>query len=119
MNIRFNEREWRLDPGRLERIREQARRAANEGITGAFEAVERAMSNLGVPMRPATPPPPPMPAMPSAPPTPGASTPSGESQTSGQKEMDIEQEREAILHMIAEGRVTPEEGDLLLEALEE
>ena len=30
---------------------------------------------------------------------------------------DIEQEREAILRMIAEGRVTPEEGDLLLEAL--
>ncbi len=110
MNIRFNEREWRLDPGRLERIREQARRAANEGITGAFEAVERAMSNLGVPMRPATPPPPP---------TPGASTPSGESLTNGQKEMNIEQEREAILRMIAEGRVTPEEGDLLLEALEE
>jgi hypothetical protein len=31
--------------------------------------------------------------------------------------VDLEQEREAILRMIAEGRVTPEEGDLLLEAL--
>jgi hypothetical protein len=30
---------------------------------------------------------------------------------------DVEQEREAILRMIAEGRITPEEGDLLLEAL--
>jgi len=67
------------------------------------------------PPTPPTPPAPPsMPAMPSAPPTPGAS----EGQASGQKDMDIDQEREAILRMIAEGRVTPEEGDLLLEALE-
>ncbi len=28
-----------------------------------------------------------------------------------------EQEREAILRMIAEGRITPDEGDMLLEAL--
>jgi hypothetical protein len=31
--------------------------------------------------------------------------------------VDLEKEREAILRMIAEGRITPEEGDLLLEAL--
>jgi hypothetical protein len=31
--------------------------------------------------------------------------------------VDIDQEREAILRMIAEGRLTPEEGDMLLEAL--
>lgn len=30
---------------------------------------------------------------------------------------DLEQEREAILRMIAEGRITPEEGDMLLEGL--
>jgi hypothetical protein len=35
----------------------------------------------------------------------------------GSQPIDIDQEREAILRMIAEGRVTPEEGDLLLEAL--
>jgi hypothetical protein len=29
----------------------------------------------------------------------------------------LEQEREAILRMIAGGRITPEEGDMLLEAL--
>jgi hypothetical protein len=29
----------------------------------------------------------------------------------------VEQERETILRMIAEGRISPEEGDLLLEAL--
>jgi SHOCT-like protein len=34
------------------------------------------------------------------------------------KPFNPEQEREAILKMIAEGRITPEEGDMLLEALE-
>ena len=38
--------------------------------------------------------------------------------TPGGPEYNLDQEREAILRMIAEGRVTPEEGDLLLEALE-
>jgi hypothetical protein len=33
-------------------------------------------------------------------------------------ELNPEQERIAILRMIAEGRITPEEGDLLLEALD-
>ena len=32
-------------------------------------------------------------------------------------EPNLEQEREAILRMIAEGRISPEEGDLLLEGL--
>jgi hypothetical protein len=32
--------------------------------------------------------------------------------------INIEQEREAILRMIAEGRISPEEGDMLLEALD-
>jgi hypothetical protein len=37
--------------------------------------------------------------------------------TTTAKPVDPEKEREAILRMIAEGRITPEEGDLLLEAL--
>ena len=37
--------------------------------------------------------------------------------TPGGPEYNLDQEREAILRMIAEGRITPEEGDLLLEAL--
>jgi hypothetical protein len=87
--------------------------------------VERAMSNLRVPATPA-PPSPPTPAQ--APPTPAAGSappldaaPGPEQQApplQGQRQvLDLEQEREAILRMIAEGRVTPEEGDLLLEAL--
>jgi hypothetical protein len=35
----------------------------------------------------------------------------------GASEPNLEQEREAILRMIAEGRISPEEGDLLLEGL--
>ncbi len=35
----------------------------------------------------------------------------------GGTEPDLEQEREAILRMIAEGRISPEEGDMLLEGL--
>jgi hypothetical protein len=144
INIRFNDREWRLDPERLERIREQARSAASEGITGALDAVERAMSNLRIPMPPPPRPPfgaPPVPPMPpvgrdkSGPyaPSPSGAAPAPVPQAQGEtaqdgvpgqqgpredhSPVDLEQEREAILRMIAEGRVTPEEGDLLLEAL--
>src|SRR5712692_3429466 len=72
--IRINDREWRLDPERLERIKEQARRAAAEGVSGALEAVERAVSNLHIPVPPPPPfapprgPRPPVPPPPFAPP---------------------------------------------------
>ncbi len=144
-HVRINDREWRLDPERLERIKEQARRAAAEGVSGALEAVERAVGNLRIPVPP-RPPTPPMPGMPvpPVPPTPPTSdqpgsvpvekattaegTAHGESSarrptsdnpaaTSNAPEPNLEQERIAILRMIAEGRITPEEGDLLIEAL--
>ncbi|TMB84221.1 MAG: DUF4097 domain-containing protein [Chloroflexi bacterium] len=144
VNVRINDREWRLDPERLDRIREQARRAAEEGVSGALEAVERAVSNLGMPVTPpppVSPTPPPMPGgpgpVPPMPPRPDWPMPNSQEGTAqggpveqqGQQgdnvdagapkvsALDVEQEREAILRMIAEGRITPEEGDLLLEAL--
>ncbi len=140
INVRFNDREWRLDPERLDRIKEQARRAASEGISGALEAVERAVSNLGVPKTPTPPKPPTPPApphgVPPVPPQPSHAAQQGTDQgeqgsqptangdgdasattSRPAPEYNLEQEREAILRMIAEGRVTPEEGDLLLEAL--
>lgn len=148
VRVRFNNREWQLDPARLERIKEQATRAANEGITGALDAVERAVRNLRVPptppssrppmppmppVPPMSPPPPPsfmppVPPVPPMPPFPGQGPSSAQSQsqgvTSGEAappvdagEPDLEQEREAILRMIAEGRISPEEGDMLLEGL--
>jgi hypothetical protein len=140
VRVRFNDREWRLDPERLDRIMEQARKAATEGIAGALEAVERAVGNLRVPTPPKPPAPPTHPAgpMPPEPPTPpsapaqamrtgtegGVQSEQPSQQASGEAASttdgpapDIEQEREAILRMIAEGRLSPEEGDMLLEGL--
>jgi hypothetical protein len=42
---------------------------------------------------------------------------SEEASINNASEPDLEQEREAILRMIAEGRISPEEGDMLLEGL--
>ena len=134
VRVRVNDREWRMDPERLERLKDQARRAATEGIVGALEAVEQAIGNLGFPKSP-KPPVPPTP--PSSPPPPAAGQTSrtenegfSQSEPSVQQngtseeaninnatEPDLEQEREAILRMIAEGRISPEEGDMLLEGL--
>ncbi len=80
----------------------------------------------------AVPPVPPVPPMPptggAVPPIPPYSTmpaqPAGETEAapveqaeSEADEPNLEAEREAILRMIAEGRITPEEGDMLLEGL--
>lgn len=135
MHVRFNDREWWFDPERLERIKEQARRAATEGVSEALEAVERAINKLHVP---GTPPPPEQaapegssPESPTATTTPedtptaatGPTTRLQQEQPAAQPEAapqqrNVEKEREAILRLVAEGRITPEEGDLLLEALE-
>jgi len=132
VNVRFNDREWRMDPERLDRIMDQARKATNEGISGALEAVERALSNIRVP-HPPTPPvspeqssvPPVSPASPVQPVSPvvpeAPVSPLSSVQETGStsNQANLEQEREAILRMIAEGRITPEEGDMLLESLGE
>jgi hypothetical protein len=131
MRVRIDDREWRLDPERLERIMEQARKAATEGISGALEAVERALDNLSVPKSPKRPAPPTPPAGPTPPPAADQTmrTEAGgivqEEQVGSAEAVspaespapDLEQEREAILRMIAEGRISPEEGDMLLEGL--
>jgi len=134
VRVRVNDREWRVDPERVERLKEQARRAATEGIVGALEAVEQAIGNLGFP-KPPKPPVTPTPPSGPSPATPGQafrsesveqeqSKPTTQQTDSHENtdrnttaEPDLEQEREAILRMIAEGRITPEEGDMLLEGL--
>jgi len=102
-------------------------------VLGALDAVEQALKNLSV-TRPAPPPPPdfpgaPVPPVPPTPPVPGAppeapvsleasnDQPVSTDENAARPPVDIEQEREAILRMIAEGRITPDEGDMLLEAL--
>ncbi|HVU69885.1 MAG TPA: hypothetical protein VHD63_22310 [Ktedonobacteraceae bacterium] len=67
-----------------------------------------------------TPPMPPIPPYPVA--TPPANEPSQQSESEeaeNTEEPNLEAEREAILRMIAEGRISPEEGDMLLEGLGE
>jgi DUF4097 and DUF4098 domain-containing protein YvlB len=132
VRMQVNEREWQMNPARLDDLVSRAQQAAMEGVAGAMEAVERAVNNLRVPH----PPSPPRPASRSAPPVPPTSpTGSGRPQTdpfpqpvvppASEQTMQnrtaaapqLEQEREAILRMIAEGRITPEEGDMLLEGL--
>jgi hypothetical protein len=134
VRVRVNDREWRMDPERLERLKDQARRAATEGIVGALEAVEQAIGNLGLPKSPKPP------VSPTPPPSPSPMTPGQTMHTEAEAQVqsepstqqtapkenvdgnnvsapDLEQEREAILRMIAEGRISPEEGDMLLEGL--
>lgn len=157
LNVRINEREWQLDPSRLDRLVEQAKQAANDGVQGALEAVEQALNNIRMPAPKTAPKPPVPPAPPVAPlETMDALQPMApmqpmqpmrpmtpmepmrpmqplewgkESQKQEQRQTQIAsemvvplpsdpvQERRAILRMIAEGRITPDEGDLLLEAL--
>jgi len=157
--VRVNEREWQMNPERLNNLVDRAQQAAMEGVAGAVEAVERAVSNLRIPLPPSTPPPPPpsgqppagssqwqsqssnpsMPPMSPIPPMPPMrpmrpmapmgqplpplppmkfASPANPAPAAPQEAgQDLEKEREAILRMIAEGRITPEEGDMLLEGL--
>lgn len=151
VRLRFQEREWQMDPERLYRMLDQAQRAAAEGVAGAMEAVERALRNLGLASSteerwrasrtPSTEPKEEKSATQSAAPAsrtePQSPTPSAEqppeqpgprpaeqpqpaaesSSDSAAAAAESEREREAILRMIAEGRLSPEEGDMLLEAL--
>jgi hypothetical protein len=151
VHVRINDREWRFDAERLERLKQQAREAARAGVSGAIEAVERALAGIGAPPPPPPPgapnpphPPgapnmPPPPGVPNMPPPPATgqtiridvepptveststvqSTPSVEASTTSETvaPRDTETERGAILQMVAEGRISPEEGDMLLDAL--
>lgn len=136
LHVRINDREWRFDPERLERLKEQARQAAQEGIAGAIEAVDRALSGMrSVPTPPTPPNPPSAPGAPdvSVRATPTSSPyrpstgetirievppPDGASPVATMtSEPTSESERAAILRMVAEGRISPDEGDLLLDAL--
>ena len=129
VRVRINDREWVFDQERLERLKEQARQAAREGVAGAIAAIDRAFAAMGVPP---TPPPPPAPGEPPAPPYPAtgqtirievppeaaAGQAGAEAPAPAPPELrHPDEERAAILRMVAEGRITPEEGDMLLDAL--
>ncbi|MBX5450037.1 SHOCT-like domain-containing protein [Thermogemmatispora sp.] len=141
VRLRFQEHEWQMDPERLYRMLDQAQRATAEGVVGAIEAVERALRNLGLSSAAQT-------RRQTSSMAPGESGPekaaaaaaslaNAASSASTDQRTDEEQvqpqvaaepaaqspsserEREAILRMVAEGRLSPEEGDMLLEALDD
>lgn len=128
VHMHMNERVWQMNPGRVNDLANRAQQAAMEGVAGAMEAVERAVNNLHVPYPPYPEPPfpptnwPVKPVPPVKPVSPFTDTPPTPEEAFAEgREQDevsnLEQEREAILRMIAEGRITPEEGDMLLEGL--
>ncbi|WP_322489731.1 DUF4097 family beta strand repeat-containing protein [Chloroflexus sp.] len=131
VRVRINQREWRLDPDRIERIKEQARQAAAAGLSGALEAVERALNRIQPPPPPPVPPVPPVPPAPPVAPTPlHHAPPPPPPPATGQtiqlrpapaplSEAEREQQRASILQMVAEGRISAAEGDLLLAALDD
>jgi DUF4097 and DUF4098 domain-containing protein YvlB len=136
VHVRINDREWRFDAERLERLKQQAREAAREGISGAMNAIDRALAGLGVPPDAPVPPVPPDAPVPPAPPVPPMAPATGQTiridvaDAAASADSDapaaervaapppnVEEERAAILQMVAEGRISPEEGDMLLDAL--
>jgi hypothetical protein len=146
VRVRINDREWVFDRERVERLKNEARRAAREGIAGALQAIERAFAGMGVPPEPPEPPKPPHPDAPPAPERPYPATgqtvkielepdmvdatpgprPAPQTEAPGEAPAgtitpatptELEEQRAAIVRMVAEGRITPEEGDMLLDAL--
>ena len=129
--MRINDREWRFDAERVERLKQQAREAAKEGLTGALAAIERALAGMGVPPEPGAPEPPRPPTPPDPPQAPATGqtiridtldartggSPEVEAERQVAEPPNVEQERAAILQMVAEGRISPDEGDMLLDAL--
>lgn len=142
VRLRLNEHEFNLDPEQIERIKREARAAAASGIARAQEAVEQALQQWQQaprPQRPGAPPRgtvPPRPGVPPVPPQPfgGRSGYTGQTVRIDREEEssaapapstpttaapDRDAERLAILRMVHEGRLAPDEAEVLLRGLEE
>ena len=130
----FNDRAFNFDPEQIERITREAREAAQSGIARAQEAVERALVNMvatrGEPGRPPRPPRPARPGFGPRPPvTPRPPVPSYTGQTvrieresppapPARSPEEIQSEKLAILRMVSEGRLSIDEAETMLRALE-
>jgi DUF4097 and DUF4098 domain-containing protein YvlB len=123
---------WRagvgIDPAQREQLKRQVRDTVRSSVEQARSAVQEALRAVDItPPTPPTPPmrpTPPTPATPPTPPTPvtstseamtGATVPLAEQQTA---QPDTDAERLAILRMLQEGKITPEEAEELLAELE-
>ena len=116
--------DFHFDPEQMERIKREARSAAMSGITRAQEAVERALQHLQQPGGPyqGGAPRPPQPPTPPQPPYTGQTQridPVPEAATPAQPSANLDAERLAILRMVHEGRLAPDEAEMLLRGLEE
>lgn len=127
VRVQFNEHDVTLEPEQIERIKREARAAAAAGVARAQEAVEAALKaweqRAPQPGRPPTPPTPPR-----APFTgqtvridreDSSSVTEAPAPPSGEPSRDLDAERLAILRMVHEGRIAPDEAEVLLRGLEE
>lgn len=145
VRVRLNEREFDFDPEQIERLKREARAAAASGIARAQEAVEQALqqwqqgSRGPRPQRPPRPGEQPRGPQPPQPPFGGRSGYTGQtvridretddgavaaSETAPVREAaspapNLDAERLAILRMVHEGRLSPDEAELLLRGLDE
>jgi hypothetical protein len=119
-----------FDPEQIERLKREARSAAASGIARAQEAVEQALQQWQQGQSSGRPAPPRSPAAPTPPPAPGSYTgqtiriereepSSAPAQTSTSQSANRDAERLAILRMVHEGRISPDEAELLLRGLNE
>ncbi|HEX6291428.1 MAG TPA: hypothetical protein VFZ66_19750 [Herpetosiphonaceae bacterium] len=116
-----------FDPEQIERLKREARAAAAGGISRAQEAIEQALQHWQQ-SRPGRPTPPRPPAAPPRPPSPSGYT--GQTvriereepeaaQTEAAQPANRDAERLAILRMVHEGRLSPDEAEMLLRGLED
>jgi hypothetical protein len=121
-------------PEQIERIKREARAAAAGGIARAQEAVEQALQQWqqGRPGHPTPPRAPVPPRGPVAPPRPPSASYTGQTvriehepqhteseQSTPQQSTNRDAERLAILRMVHEGRLAPDEAEMLLRGLDE
>lgn len=133
-HVQVNDKAFHFDAEQIDRITREAREAAAEGVARAQEAVERALVNIVSGGRGVVPPRPPMaPRAPFAPraPRPAApARPGFAGQTvrierepvavaPARSEEETRAEKLAILQMVSEGRLSIDEAEVMLRALEQ
>lgn len=142
VRVRLNEREFDFDPEQIDRLKREARAAAASGIARAQEAVEQALQQWqqgSRGQRPPRPGEPPRGPNPPQPPLGGRSGYTGQTVRIDHETDDVapvtsdvapatasapvapnlDAERLAILRMVHEGRLAPDEAEMLLRGLDE
>ncbi len=125
IHVQVNDRAFHFDEEQIDRLTQQAREAAASGVARAQEAVERALVNMVSGRRRS-----PVPPVPPVPPAPGAPRAPYVGQTvrieretpvatAPRPAEEVQTEKLAILRMVSEGRMSIDEAELMLRALED